>query len=53
MAACAKDNFCCWNRQQGVNKLEMHKNLNKVVVWNGREYNVGDGMLLSLKLNKF
>jgi hypothetical protein len=31
----------------------MHKNLAKVLMWNGREYDAGDGMLLSLKLNKF
>jgi hypothetical protein len=33
--ACAKDNFCCWNRQ-GANKLELHKNLKKVLYWNGQ-----------------
>jgi hypothetical protein len=51
-AACAKDNFCCWNRQ-GANKLALHQTLDKLLIWNGLQYECPDGMMISLKLNKF
>ena len=49
---CARGNFCCWNRQD-VSKLELHKNTGQVLYWNGKEYESSDGLLLSLKLNRF
>lgn len=33
--------------------MELHRGNIKVVHWNQQEYTLNDGMLLSLKLNKF
>jgi hypothetical protein len=36
-----------------ISKVELHQNINKVLLWNNKSYEIDQGMMKSLKLNKF
>lgn len=48
---CSKDNICCWNRMS-TNKLELHQNINKILIWNEKSYELDFGVINSSKCNK-